>query len=426
MESDSSSLPILALGISLVLLALASVLEACGTAIHKERIKHLASQNVAGAGHLHHLASIPMGLRGLTSLLRAITLTASLISAASVVIAFTEPHWLPVVGTSTLVLAAAGVIWVASVRLSNAKAETIALRAALPLRVLAVALFPILAAESAFANRVLGSNALHTNGSANGGASADIAYSLDSEGEPLDEHEVKMIRAIVKLDKTTAREVMVPRVDMIAADVNTTIAELADLMVTSGHSRIPVYIGDLDHVEGVGHARDILAQLGNHHENPEFTVSNIMRPTLYIPESKTLEELLSEFQHDRLQMAIVVDEYGGVSGLVTIEDLLEEIVGEIQDEFDTSEIEIEELETDDYLMDARVNIDDMNELLGLSIEASGFDTIGGLVFHRLGKIPSQGNVVEYDGLRLEVVSTHGRRVKRVRVTRTAGSDAKVG
>ena len=149
-------------------------------------------------------------------------------------------------------------------------------------------------------------------------------------------------------------------------------------------------------------------------------VDTLIRPALFIPEYKNLEELLNEFQNKRVHVAIVVDEYGGVSGLVTIEDLLEEIVGEIQDEFELGEPDMEPVVgVDEFMIDARVGLEQLNELLGVAIEGDGFDTVGGFVYQKLGKIPSPGDTVVYDGLRIEVVSTVGRRLKRLRVTRAA-------
>ena len=143
-------------------------------------------------------------------------------------------------------------------------------------------------------------------------------------------------------------------------------------------------------------------------------VDSVIRTAWFIPESKTLEELLNDFQEQRVNIAIVIDEYGGVSGLVTMEDLVEEIVGEINDEFDVGGPEIEPVGEHEYLMDARVSIDELGELLDVTVEADGFDTVGGFVFHRLGKIPSSGDTLEYDGIKIEVVSTVGRRLKRLR------------
>ena len=216
---------------------------------------------------------------------------------------------------------------------------------------------------------------------------------------------------------------MVPRVDIVATDVGTSLEELAEQLVRSGHSRVPVFDGSIDHIEGIAYARDVLAHLNNNEDAPKTLMAGLLRPALFIPESKILEELLTEFQQMQVHIAIVIDEYGGVSGLVTIEDLLEEIVGEIHDEFDIGETEIEPVNDSEFLMDARVSIDQLNELLHVELEGDGFDTLGGFVYQRLGKIPSSGDEVEYAGLRIQVVSTVGRRLKRLRVTRPATDGA---
>jgi CBS domain containing-hemolysin-like protein len=249
--------------------------------------------------------------------------------------------------------------------------------------------------------------------------SADPVISQNGDGEPLDEREARMIRGVVQLDQTTAREIMVPRLDILAAEIGVSTASMAALMVESGHSRVPVYEDNLDRILGIAHARDILGQLNLSKDNPGQVTSEVMRPVLFIPESKTLEELLNEFQERRVQMAIVVDEYGGVAGLVTIEDLLEEIVGEINDEFDVDEPEVQPVGKDEFLLDAGVSLDHLQELLQVTVEGNGFDTVGGLVYQRLGRIPATGDAVEYNGLRIKVMSTVGRRLKRLHVSRTA-------
>ena len=247
--------------------------------------------------------------------------------------------------------------------------------------------------------------------------SSDLPMSLDSDGEPLDEHEVRMIRGVVRLDKTTAREIMVPRVDMVATELGTNIEVIAEEMVSRGHSRIPVYEGSLDQVRGIAYSRDILAYLSNDGLVDIGITTNVIRPALFIPETKNLEELLSEFQRSRVHMAIVVDEYGGVSGLVTIEDLLEEIVGEIHDEFDVEDPEVISLDTGELLMDAGVSIDQLFDLTGVNLESDGYDTVGGFLYERLGKIPKVGDSVVQDSLSIEVMSASGRRLKKLQVTK---------
>ena len=254
-------------------------------------------------------------------------------------------------------------------------------------------------------------------------SSSEIDSYFELEGERLDEREVKMIQAVVRQDKTVAREIMVPRVDVTAVDINTPIVELADIMIESGHSKIPVFTDELDQISGVAYSMDLIRAL-KAEESTDVNLDSLLRAPLLIPESKTLEGLLREFQVKRVQLAIVVDEYGGVSGVVTIEDLLEEIVGEIEDEFDIDEPEIVNLsdytnkqEHLDLLIDARVSIDQLEELAGIVVEGEGFDTLGGLVLHLLGRMPNKGDIVEYDGISIQVISTSGRRLKRLRVNR---------
>ena len=161
-----------------------------------------------------------------------------------------------------------------------------------------------------------------------------ISMRLDEEGEPLEEHEVRMIRGVFQLDKTVAREIMIPRVDMTCAEVSTSLDQVANIMLSSGHSKIPVYRDELDQIEGIAHSLDILRYMSDPSNLGPSNLTRFLRPVLYVPESKTLEDLLTEFQEKRMQMAIVVDEYGGVSGLATVEDLVDEIVCELHDEFD--------------------------------------------------------------------------------------------
>ena len=187
-------------------------------------------------------------------------------------------------------------------------------------------------------------------------------------------------------------------------------------MVNDSHSRIPIYKEDLDHIIGIAYARDILKIISENPNKAENAVDSLLRTAYFIPESKTLEELLTEFQNQRLQLAIVVDEYGGVSGLVTIEDLLEEIVGEIQDEFDTIEPEILFDSSGEFIIDARTSIEQLNALLSTSFEGEGFDTVGGLVYSQMGKIPSSGSKINYKGINIEVISTIGRRLKKLKIS----------
>ncbi|MCH2304770.1 MAG: hemolysin family protein [SAR202 cluster bacterium] len=225
-----------------------------------------------------------------------------------------------------------------------------------------------------------------------------------------------MIHAVVRLDTTVAREIMIPRVDIVSSPSGISIKDIATQMVNDSHSRIPIYKEDLDHIIGIAYARDILKIISENPNKAENAVDSLLRTAYFIPESKTLEELLTEFQNQRVQLAIVVDEYGGVSGLVTIEDLLEEIVGEIQDEFDTIEPEILFDSSGEFIIDARTSIEQLNALLSTSFEGEGFDTVGGLVYSQMGKIPSSGSKINYKGINIEVISTIGRRLKKLKIS----------
>jgi CBS domain containing-hemolysin-like protein len=237
----------------------------------------------------------------------------------------------------------------------------------------------------------------------------------ESEGG-IEPEERAMIRAVFELHETTAREIMAPRIDMAALDANASLQDVSALIAERGFSRIPIYESTIDNVVGIVYAKDVLAALAR---NEQTSVRALARTPLYVPESKPLDELLSEMRAQRLQIAIVVDEYGGTAGLLTIEDLVEEIVGEIQDEYDVGEPPVVRAEDGSVLIDARENVYVLDEQFDVAIEPEDFDTVGGLVIHALGRIPIVGDRVEAYGLEFQVVSAAGRRLRRVRVSRLA-------
>jgi len=249
--------------------------------------------------------------------------------------------------------------------------------------------------------------------------SAALQESLDFLEEsviPADQNELRMIRGILRMDTVKVREIMVPRVDMNTAPASATIGEVADLMSVGGHSKIPLYDSDADSVMGIVFARDVLTALDND-EDPTGPAEVLARPTLGVPESQSLERLLRQLQEERTGLAIVVDEYGGISGLVTVTDLIEEIVGELIDEFDVDEPEVESIGVNEMFADAGASIDIMNQTIGTSIVADGFDTVGGLVFRELGKMPSPGDTISVEGVKITVQTVIGRRIRQVKIER---------
>ena len=403
------------LAISGFCFSLLSLLESSVLSVRRERVQMLAAQEKRGAGSLERLYTTHFGPAGSLSLLKFFFVGLSLASGAALLATLNEIHWTAQYGVGLGVLLALGLFQIVAIGLSRVFGESTALRTASTAYRLSRLLSPLLALGAYIVEAVVSKS----SGSDGEGESAPGEHNGAGDGsdDPLDEREARMIRGVVGLDHTTAREIMVPRGDMVAVDAGTSLGDLVHRMLESGHSRIPVYGEDLDHIEGIAYSRDFLGLLSTD-PTSEALAGDHMRPALFIPEAKNLEELLSEFQARQVHLAIVIDEYGGVSGLVTIEDLLEEIVGEIQDEFDVDELEIQAVGRDEYLMDARVSIDQLDELLGIVVEADGFDTVGGFVYDRLGRIPSLGDLVVNDGLRIEVISTVGRRLKKLRVSKS--------
>ena len=241
-----------------------------------------------------------------------------------------------------------------------------------------------------------------------------LIYVGEGEGV-IEEDEKQMIAGIFEFGETTVREIMVPRLDIIAMEVNAPLSEALDLIIGNGHSRIPVYEDSIDHLIGVLYAKDILLCLrdGNH----DTPVRQLLRRAYFVPQSKKLDELFEEMQAQRIHMALAVDEYGGMAGLVTIEDLLEEIVGEIQDEYDSEEPQLKELAPDRYIFNARYDIDEVSRLIGVDLSATqeSIDTLGGFIYSQLGRVPEQGESIQFRDWRFTVLSVDSRRIEQVRV-----------
>jgi CBS domain containing-hemolysin-like protein len=248
-----------------------------------------------------------------------------------------------------------------------------------------------------------------------------------SEEEGLvNEEESEMIRSIFSLRTTVVREIMVPRTDMACVSDAATVREMLETIISCGHSRIPVYENTIDNIIGLLYAKDLLKLWGE--DQGQVQVRSIMRPPYFIPETKDLEKLLQEFKRKRVHLAIVIDEYGGTSGLVTIEDLLEQIVGDIQDEYDSEEALFEINPDGSIIADARMPVEELAEQFNLEIEREKFDTVGGLIFHLTGKIPASGDIVEGAGLRITILDADERKIKKVSIKRldNPGNEQSIG
>lgn len=237
-----------------------------------------------------------------------------------------------------------------------------------------------------------------------------------SEEGVLEDEEKEMIYSVMRFGDTVAREVMVPRIDIVALSVEATLEEALDIIISAGHSRIPMYRGTIDEIEGVLYAKDLL-KVWRNGEKPT-SLQSLLREPHFVPETKSASELLLELQVRKTHLVFVVDEYGGTAGLVTIEDLIEEIVGEIQDEYDVNEeAQYEKISDDEYIFNARIDLDDFNELLDASIPTDESDTLGGYVFSELGRVPTVNDHFVAHSLEFRVVSVNGRRIRQVSVKR---------
>jgi CBS domain containing-hemolysin-like protein len=233
----------------------------------------------------------------------------------------------------------------------------------------------------------------------------------------LEEDESEMLGAVFDLAETTVREVMIPRIDIVAVEADVSIEDATRVMLQGGQSRVPVYDDTLDEVVGLLYAKDLL-RIYTDHERPA-SVRALVRPAYFVPESKRLDDLLRELRKERVHMAIVSDEYGSVVGLVTIEDLVEEIVGDIQDEYDIEEALFERVRENEYIIDAKLPVEEFDELVGRELPEGDYETLGGFVIAQLDKIPTTGDVVHFEDLIITVLGTKGRRVTKVRVVRQA-------
>jgi putative hemolysin len=243
-------------------------------------------------------------------------------------------------------------------------------------------------------------------------AMADVAH----EDNVIEKEERTFIHSIIDFGDTVAREVMVPRPDMVTVAADTTVTVALEAALAAGYSRVPVYQRQIDDVVGISYTKDLIrAERVGKGKQP---VTSTSRPAVFIPESKEVSALLRQMQEEKFHMAIVVDEYGGTAGLVTLEDLLEELVGEIVDEFDVEQPSVDPQSDGSFVVDARYDVDDADQLLGSDLPQGPWETVGGLMLDLMGRVPDQGDAVDVDGFRLTALEVRGRRIGRIRIERT--------
>lgn len=236
----------------------------------------------------------------------------------------------------------------------------------------------------------------------------------EEKNEVLAQQEQHMIEGVTELSETAVKEVLVPRIDVVFIPSDATLEEIQVIVKRDGYSRYPVYEETIDNVIGVLYVKDLISVIFNH-EQESFDLKGLIRKPYFIPESKRLDSLLSEFKKRHVHIAIVVDEYGGVSGIVCMEDIIEEIVGEIQDEFDDEGDELVPIDDHTWLVDARMNIEDLNEKINLGLVDGEVDTLGGFVFNLFGKIPVRYEKATYENIDFIIHEMENHKIKTVKI-----------
>ncbi|MBX6770573.1 MAG: HlyC/CorC family transporter [Chloroflexi bacterium] len=417
MDGDGSSYGALGILILATLLYLfASLAESVVGALSRARVQRLAERDEAAANRILDFAERPVRYLSSIAVLKPAALVAAVVTLLQI---FTHQTFQAdaLLAWAVAVLAALVLGWIIPHAVVSKHPEDAALALAVPLRVSAFLFAPLarlVAAATSGLSNLLGTGPV-PEGPLVTPAELKVMVAASEEEGLIERQERTMIDNVLELEEKTVREVMVPRPDIVALPADTSVREAIDTFVREGYSRLPVYRGTIDDIIGVVYGKDLLPLTVT--ERLGSPVGEFVRPAYFVPESKKADALLRELQQQRVHIAIVVDEYGGTAGLVTIEDLLEEIVGEIQDEYDTEEQKIVRVSEDEALVDGGVTIDDANEELGLDLAAEEVDTVGGLVHEKLGRIPVVGDKVTLDHAVLTVVSSSGRRVTRVRINR---------
>jgi len=402
--------------VAAALVILAGVFSAADAALasfSRARAEELQSEGLAGAKRLLHLLDDPPRYLNTALLLRLFCEISAIVLVTLEVNDGFGGSWWPTVLTSigVMLLVSFVVIGVAPRTLGRQHSERVALLSAAPLGAVTRILGPLPAVLIMVGNAITPGRGFR-EGPFSTETELRELVDLAEASAVIESGERRMIHSVFELGDTIAREVMVPRTDVVYIERYKNLRQTLSLFLRSGFSRVPVIGENLDDVVGIAYLKDIVRR---DFEAPdvEFTqrIDEVMRPAHFVPESKPVDGLLSEMQADRQHIAVVVDEYGGTAGLVTIEDILEEIVGEITDEYDEEEIEVQVLQSGTTRVSSRYPIDDLDELFGFDVEEEDVDSVGGLMAKHLGRVPIPGSHVEAHGLRFEAEGTTGRRNK---------------
>jgi CBS domain containing-hemolysin-like protein len=420
---------VLLLVIAALLVVVAALLAGADAAfarVSRVSVEDFVREGLRGSQRLRQVVADPARYVNVALFLRAIAEITATVLVTLVTLSLFPARWEAVlVSSASMVVVAYVFVGVAPRTLGRQHAGKVALLSAGPLYALATFLSPLTKVLILLGNALTPGRGFR-DGPFTSEAELRDLVDLAEERSLIEDDERQMIHSVFELGETLAREVMVPRTDMVFIERNKTLRQAFSLGLRSGFSRIPVIGDNEDDVVGIIYLKDVARRIYDHRESESTErVESLMRTAFFIPDSRPADGLLKDMQARRTHIAVVVDEYGGVAGLVTIEDILEEIVGEIADEYDTEERpQVEELAAGDYRVNSRLHVDELADLLHVEFDEEDLedvDTVGGLMAKRLGKVPIPGATVEVNGLRLTAETTAGRRnrIGTVIVQRTA-------
>lgn len=413
---ETTTLSFIVLFLLIFLSAFFSAAETAITSINRLRLKHLVEEKARGAKTLEGLLEHPGRLLATILFGNNLVNIAAAALATSLAIKFFGNVGVGIsTGIMTFLVLIFGEITPKTFAAQNA--ERLALGVAGIISFLCVVLYPVIRIFVLIANlfiRLIGGKTMKEGPFVTEEEIRTLVTVGEEEGV-IEEEEKEMIHSIFDFTDTVVKEVMVPRMDMICVENTTALKDVLDIIAATGHSRVPVYEKTIDNIVGVVYAKDILIEMAK--EETPIALAKLIRQPYYVPETKRVSELLKELQNQRMHMAIVLDEYGGTAGLVTIEDLLEEIVGEILDEYDLEEVLVEPIDERTIRVNARMDLGELEEVLGVDLPDLDFETVAGMVFKLFGRIPSEGEKVDFDNLTFTVEKVSRRRISKVLITK---------
>jgi gliding motility-associated protein GldE len=399
------------LGILLVLSGFFSGSETALISLNKYRLKRLTSEGYKNALVLERLLKHP------NKMLAAILIGNNLVNVAIAAIitslaieAFGSTGLGIATGVATLLILIFGEIVPKSFATKNA--EKLSLWSAKPVEITVFLFSPIVRLFSLLTDLILKMTGGESRYPFVSEEELKILMDLGAEEGVIEHEEKEMIQSVFEFGDTIVKEIMTPRTDIKRVDVSTSLEEVLDFVIKTGHSRIPVYEHTIDNIIGVLYAKDLFQHIP---DKKKFSLKEFVRPAFFVPKTKKLTDLFREMRLKKVQIAIVLDEYGGTSGLVTLEDLLEEIVGEIADEYDVEEHPLHIIDEDCIVVDAKMPIDEVGELLNVDLKKDGQESIGGLVFSLFDRIPREKDKIHSEGLIFTVEEMIGKRISKVKI-----------